>query len=48
MKPPTVWKKTGSSSRKASWPLSLSISTKLTLAATALSAWTILRFSCVG
>ena len=38
----------GSSSRKASWPLSDSISTKLTLAATAFSACTISRLSRVG
>src|SRR5947207_9758907 len=33
----------GSSSRKASWPLSLSTSTKETLAAAAFSAWTTSR-----
>ena len=48
MKPLMVWNSTGSSSRKASWPLSLSTSTKLTLAATAFSACTSLRLSCVG
>ncbi len=39
---------TGSSSRKASWPLSLSISTKLTRAPAAFSARTIERPSGVG
>src|SRR6266851_409568 len=47
-KPRKVAKNSGSSSRNASWPLSVSISTKLTLAATALSAWTMARFSAVG
>src|SRR5215510_13129663 len=47
-KPRMVANSSGSSSRKASWPLSDSISTKLTLAATALSACTISRLSRVG
>src|SRR6185295_11537580 len=47
-KPRRTAKNSGSSSRKASWPLSDSISTKLTLAATAFSAWTIARLSEVG
>ena len=38
----------GSSSRKASWPLSVSISTKETGAPAAFSAWTIARLSAVG
>src|SRR5262249_32158117 len=46
--PRSVAKNSGSSSRKASWPLSVSTSTKLTLAAAALSACTIIRFSDVG
>src|SRR6478672_8047888 len=37
-KPRTVSNNSGSCKRKASWPLSLSISTKLTFAATAFSA----------
>ena len=48
MKPRMVAKNSGSSSRNASWPLSVSISTKLTLAATALSACTISLDSRVG
>src|SRR3546814_4135065 len=48
MKPLSVLNISGSSSRKASWPLSVSISTKLTLAAAALSARTISLFSGVG
>src|SRR6185295_20259323 len=44
-KPRMVANSSGSSSRKASWPLSDSISTKLTLAATAFSACTISRLS---
>ena len=47
-KPRMVANSSGSSSRKASWPLSDSISTKLTLAATAFSACTISRLSRVG
>src|SRR5262249_2633707 len=47
-KPRSVASNSGSSSRKASWPLSVSISTKLTLAATAFSAWTTARLSLVG
>src|SRR6185312_14790422 len=47
-KPRTVCSISGSSSRKASWPLSLSISTKLTFAAVALSAWAMRLFSGVG
>src|SRR5690606_9393001 len=47
-KPEMVANSSGSSSRKASWPLSVSISTKLTLAATAFRAWTISRLSGVG
>src|SRR5581483_6760861 len=47
-KPRITAKNSGSSSRKASWPLSLSISTKLTLAAQALSACTMARLSEVG
>jgi len=46
--PETVAKNSGSSKRNASWPLSDSISTKLTSAATALSAWTICLLSRVG
>jgi hypothetical protein len=38
----------GSSSRNASWPLSLSISTKETLAATAFKALTMALLSRVG
>src|SRR4029077_10960312 len=47
-KPAKVRNISGSSSRKASWPLSLSTSTKETLAAAAFSAWTISRLSRVG
>src|SRR6185436_15253830 len=47
-KPRMVANSSGSSSRKASWPLSDSISTKLTLAATAFKACTISRLSRVG
>src|SRR5690606_36081309 len=47
-KPPVVAKSSGSSSRKASCPLSLSISTKLTEAPAALSAWTTAREPEVG
>ena len=47
-KPRTVAWNSGSSSRKASWPLSLSISTNDTFAATALSAFTIALLSRVG
>src|SRR5262249_17726384 len=47
-KPVTVANISGSLSRKASWPLSVSISTKLTLAAAAFSAWTTVRLSEVG
>src|SRR5665213_3773265 len=47
-KPRKVAKNSGSSSRNASCPLSVSTSTKLTLAAIALSAWTIARLSLVG
>src|SRR5262249_42059382 len=47
-KPRSVASNSGSSSRTASWPLSLSISTKLTLAATALRACTTARLSRVG
>ena len=43
-----VAKSSGSSSRKASWPRSVSISTKETLAAAAFSACTMVRFSGVG
>src|SRR3546814_12170581 len=39
-KPDRVAANSGSSSRKESWPLSLGISTKRTLAAHALHAWT--------
>ncbi len=48
MKPFSVRNITGSSSRKASWPLSVSISTKLTLAAAAFRARTISLLSAVG
>ena len=48
MKPRAAENIAGSSSRKASWPLSLSTSTKATGAAAALSAWTIARESRVG
>ena len=44
----SVANSSGSCSRKASWPLSVSISTKLTLAATAFSACTRARLSEVG
>src|SRR5215813_10054048 len=47
-KPPSTANSSGSSSRKASCPLSLSISTKLTFAATAFNAWTTARLSEVG
>jgi hypothetical protein len=47
-KPARVRWKSGSSSRKASWPLSDTISTNETLAAAALSAWTSARLSDVG
>src|SRR5262249_46075256 len=47
-KPDSVRNISGSSSRKASWPLSVSISTKETLAAAAFSACTMARFSRVG
>src|SRR4029077_18072899 len=47
-KPRRVVSNSGSSSRKASWPLSVSISTKLPFAATALSSWTTARLSRVG
>src|SRR6266446_6708819 len=47
-KPRSVANSSGSCSRNASWPLSVSISTKLTLAATALRAWTRARLSEVG
>jgi hypothetical protein len=47
-KPDSVRNISGSSSRKASWPLSLSTSTKETLAAAAFSACTMSRLSCVG
>src|SRR5207237_7170554 len=46
--PRKVANSSGSCSRKASCPLSVSISTKLTLAATALSACTSARLSGVG
>src|SRR5438477_480583 len=46
--PRSVANNSGSCSRNASWPLSVSISTKLTLAATALRAWTSARLSAVG
>src|SRR5690606_7270708 len=48
MKPRSVANISGSSSRKASCPLSVLISTKLTFAATAFSACTICRLSEVG
>ena len=47
-KAPQTRQNSGSSSRKASWPLSDSISAKLTLAATELRACTIFRLSVVG
>ncbi len=47
-KPRSVAWNSGSSKRKASWPLSVSTSTKLTLAAAAFSACTISRLSGVG
>src|SRR5471032_2917488 len=47
-KPRTVPNISGSSSRKASWPLSVAISTKLTLAATAFSACATSLLSAVG
>ncbi len=47
-KPRTVAWNSGSSSRNASWPLSLSISTNDTLAATAFRAWTMALLSRVG
>ena len=47
-KPRTVANISGSSSRKASWPRSVSISTKLTFAAAALSACATRLFSAVG
>src|SRR5207253_10941690 len=47
-KPRRVPNSSGSCSKKASCPLSVSISTKLTLAATAFSAWTSCRLSDVG
>src|SRR5690606_20874755 len=47
-KPRTVRNNSGSSSRNASWPRSLSISTKETFAAAALSARTTALFSAVG
>ena len=47
-KPAITPSSTGSSSRKASWPLSLSISTKLTRAPAAFSARVTLRLSAVG
>src|SRR6185437_156100 len=47
-KPESVRNISGSSSRKASWPLSVSTSTNETLAAAAFSACTIERFSRVG
>src|SRR5439155_2101306 len=47
-KPRNVANSSGSCSRKASCPLSVSISTKLTLAATAFSACTSARLSDVG
>src|SRR5581483_8228692 len=47
-KPRSVANSSGSCSRKASWPLSVSISTKLTFAATAFSACTSSRLSEVG
>src|SRR5262249_24408045 len=47
-KPRNVSNSSGSCSRNASCPLSVSISTKLTLAATAFSAWTSCRLSEVG
>jgi hypothetical protein len=47
-KPRMVAKNSGSSKRKASWPLFDSISTKETLAATAFRACTISRLSRVG
>src|SRR5690606_7687043 len=48
MQPRKVDNISGSSSKNAPWPLSVSISTKLTLAAAALSAWTIWRLPDVG
>ena len=47
-KPRRVSNSSGSCSRNASWPLSVAISTKLTLAATAFSACTSSRLSEVG
>ena len=47
-KPRVVAMKSGSSSRNASWPLSVSISTKETGKLAAFSAWTIVRASDVG
>src|SRR3569623_349927 len=47
-KPRTVANISGSSSRKASWPLSLLISTKLTCAVTAFRAWAMRLFSTGG
>jgi hypothetical protein len=48
MKPLAAANISGSSSRKASWPLSLSTSTKPTDAAAAFRAWTMARESEVG
>ena len=48
MKPRAAANISGSSSRNASWPLSLSTSTNPTEAAAALSACTIARESAVG
>ena len=47
-KPPSAASMMGSCSRKASWPLSLSISTKLARAPAALRARTMSRLSVVG
>src|SRR5215831_18419763 len=47
-KPRTVANISGSSSRKESWPRSVLISTKLTFAAAAFSAWATRLFSTVG
>src|SRR5215470_9273556 len=47
-KPATIWNSSGSSSRKASWPLSVAISANETRAPAALRACTIARDSEVG
>src|SRR5215471_14071869 len=46
--PVTIWNNSGSSSRKASCPLSVAISAKETRAPAALRAWTMARDSGVG